>query len=529
MRYHKAVMTRPFPVDPPGQEPDLHRPADRAAILRLLAFALLLGLLAYGYLVFNVALAIDQEVAGFATFDRDNWLAQGRWTTWLITVLLIRDPIMPIVPMSIAILGLAGSWAITSVTWRWPIGRAHYLAAPFAICFPVLVHLLIFLDLSFAIGIGELLGSLAIWLFAARRGVRRALAVMPLTLAIGCYQPLILYPLVSGLVLLALRVPASGYRTTLLRAAQLAALLLLALVAYYAIWQGLLWATGLSASYVDRFFHFDALLGSPGPILARTFGFAWSMLNGGADLYLEKRRVLAVTLLLAGALVVLGSRRACRCPADHVLLLAMVAAFIGTPLLVVAMNLGWLPYRTLIGVPVGFAGLAFMAGTVDRPRLAGPLLAILCALCLLGFVNASNRLLYLHALVVQADRDLAIRIIDRAYALGLPEGGAALPAEFVGAHALPPSPAFPRVSSSTLGASFFEWDGGNPRRITAFMRSMGLDLVPVSQGQRTALQPRIAAMPSWPASGSVQLLDGIVVVKFSDYSPQQRFRYGLAR
>jgi hypothetical protein len=86
---------------------------------------------------------------------------------------------------------------------------------------------------------------------------------------------------------------------------------------------------------------------------------------------------------------------------------------------------------------------------------------------------------------------------------------------------MPESPNFPRVQSSTLGASFFEWDGGSPGRIMSFMASLGYELIWISPQQRAALRTRINAMPSWPDQGSVRLLDGIVVVKFSDYSPGQ--------
>ena len=46
--------------------------------------------------------------------------------------------------------------------------------------------------------------------------------------------------------------------------------------------------------------------------------------------------------------------------------------------------------------------------------------------------------------------------------------------------------------------------------------------------QRLSLLDRIKAMPAWPADGSVQRIDGVFIVKFSDYSQGQRIRYELA-
>ena len=140
------------------------------------------------------------------------------------------------------------------------------------------------------------------------------------------------------------------------------------------------------------------------------------------------------------------------------------------------------------------------------------LLSLLCAVCFIGFASDANRLFYAQSLVVQADRDLSNRIVDRIYALGgLPETQPTM-VDFVGAHTMRASPAFPRIRSSTLVASFFEWR--QPWRIASFMRSMGYDLRPIAAPP--ALIDRIKAMPSWPADGSVQRMGEIFVVKFSN-------------
>jgi hypothetical protein len=153
---------------------------------------------------------------------------------------------------------------------------------------------------------------------------------------------------------------------------------------------------------------------------------------------------------------------------------------------------------------------------------------VLCALCFLGFADGANRLFYAQSLIVEADRALANEIVDRIHALGGRPESQPTSVDIVGAHSMPSSPAIPKIWTSTLASSFFEWDQGNPWRIAYFMRSMGYDLRPIAPAERPALLGRIKAMPSWPETGSVQRIDGVFVVKFSDYSPSQRTRYGLA-
>jgi hypothetical protein len=196
--------------------------------------------------------------------------------------------------------------------------------------------------------------------------------------------------------------------------------------------------------------------------------------------------------------------------------------------MVVAINGGYLSYRNLLGVPLGIAALVFTAMSATRLRLARAVLVLLSAVCLFGFANSANRLFYARSLVVEADRDLADRIVDRIHALGVVPESSPTAVEFVGAHQMQESPVFPRISSSTLGASFFEWEGGNPRRIAIFMRSMGYDLRPITAQQLEPLPERIKMMPLWPGEGSVRYIDGVIVVKFTDYTDLQ-WRFGLTR
>jgi len=113
------------------------------------------------------------------------------------------------------------------------------------------------------------------------------------------------------------------------------------------------------------------------------------------------------------------------------------------PLMVVAINGGYLPYRNLLGVPLGIAALVFTAMSATRLRLARAVLVQLSTVCLFGFANSANRLFYAQSLVVEADRDLANRIVDRIHALGVVPVSSPTAVEFVGAHQMQESPVFP--------------------------------------------------------------------------------------
>jgi hypothetical protein len=508
--------------------PDLRAPENQASVLWLLGFCLLIGMLTYGFNLFNLNLSIDNEVAGFADDGTIAWLIQGRWGTFLLDRFLLPHPIIPVVPMAITIAGLSASYVLSAVTWRWPINLAHYAAAPFAIAFPVLVHLSAFLNLAYTAAIGFTLSALAVYLAAMDRPRLYILSIPLLSTAIAMYQPVILFPLVSFLAFAAMRVPAAGIARTLRRVIVFCLALAASLILYYAVWRLWLSLAGIKPSYVDDYIQLGALMASPLTILATSARFTWSILSGSSEIYLEKRHVFAGTVLLAATVVVAECWLVRRSISEFMLQAALIGAALLLPLMVVAIDLGFLPYRNLLGAPLGFAALVFIAMSTRRLGLARPVLGLLCVLCLLGFADGANRLFYAQFLIVQSDRALANEIVGRIHALGgLPESRPTS-VDIVGAHAAPSLPSIPKIQTSTLAASFFEWDQGNPWRIAYFMRSLGYDLRPIAPPQRLALLDRIKAMPSWPAAGSVQRIDGVFVVKFSDYSQAQRARYGMA-
>lgn len=489
-------------------------------MLWLLLFCLAIGLLTYGFNLFNLHLSIDNELAGFTDNLVNAWLAQGRWGTYLLNRFLLPHPIIPIVPMAITIAGLSASYVLSAATWRWPIDLAHYTAAPFAIGFPTFVQLAAFMNLSFAVAIGLFLASLAVYLVSRGRQRDHLLAVPLVATAISMYQPVILFPVVSFLAFAASRSRTVEVGETLHRLLKFALVLLASLALYYAVWRVWLVLGHVAPSrYIEQFVRPDLLVSSPLTVIERGARFTWEILSGGSDMFLEKRRVFAATIVCASLVVLLDAWLTRRSPAEFMLRILLIAGAVLCPLLVVVIAGGALPYRNLLGAPLGFAALMFMAVSTISLRRVRSLLVVLSVFCFVGFADGANRQFYAQSLVLQADRDLANRIVDRLHQLGALPESRRTPVEFVGVHRFSPSAAIPRIWGSTLGASFFEWDNGNPCRIDAFMRSMGYELARITPQQRAALQARITAMPVWPAAGSVQRLEGVFVVKFGDYSP----------
>ena len=108
---------------------------------------------------------------------------------------------------------------------------------------------------------------------------------------------------------------------------------------------------------------------------------------------------------------------------------------------------------------------------------------------------------------------LAAQIYDRI-ALEVPDfdRSKTYRVDFYGAHEF--QTAYPEIKHSTLAASFFEWDGGNPYRIAVFMNVMGYsNIEALDPATRKAFLPEIQTMPIWPQRGSVKVVEDVVLVR----------------
>ena len=71
-----------------------------------------------------------------------------------------------------------------------------------------------------------------------------------------------------------------------------------------------------------------------------------------------------------------------------------------------------------------------------------------------------------------------------------------------------------------FGSSFFGHGGGDPFRIAAYLRVLGIDtLEPRTMMDVAPYRGVIEKMPVWPAAGSVALVGGILVIKLGAMPP----------
>jgi hypothetical protein len=68
----------------------------------LVALLSAVAVAAHGFELFNFNLTIDEEIHAFSS-QAYTWIAQGRWGMFLLNALLIPHPIIPFVPLFVAL------------------------------------------------------------------------------------------------------------------------------------------------------------------------------------------------------------------------------------------------------------------------------------------------------------------------------------------------------------------------------------------------------------------------------------------
>lgn len=480
---------------------------------------LMLGsLVAYGINLFTPSLSIDEEIYSLRAGPLSQWIEQDRWGMYLVSHALP----MPVLPYISLLIGLAAN-ALAAVLAVSLMGVSSNLRAVgaglLAVTTPVLCFVMHFDTSQFGFFTGLFLGVCSIAMLTRGGLWLPAVGWVVLVMAVSVYQAVSMVALVVYLGwLLNRRILTDDDRS--------ASGPLIRQMLVFGMWFGSALAAHKASALAAR-----ALFAPSGGYAAIDSIYSQSFLTryDPAPGIAQMGRVLAggawymgwqtPVLIGACAIVVLARLAGLRRPAGVRLIgVGVLASLLIAPFLLPLVTGGSWPTRTLLAVPMMLAVLWFTATGV-RARVHMWVLTVAATLCLLHFVVSDNRLMYADHLGWQADRQLGTRLLERL------DGGRPVPARrlrlaIVGTPAPATSPV--RFREETIGASIFEWNGGNPYRIALVLRFLGAEqLVGTANPEDYRRAIAVAAeMPRWPAPGSVvHFDDGLAVVRFGDPSP----------
>ncbi|MDX9839271.1 MAG: glucosyltransferase domain-containing protein [Azoarcus sp.] len=403
----------------------------------------------------------------------------------------------------------------------------HYVTFPLFAAFPTWMSLVAFSSNIAASGLAMLFacaGACAYSLVLARDGngmsTREWMALACLCVfcaaGIGIYQTylFVVVNLALGVLLVRIQRSPIGLVSIAINVALLLGALIVAIVLYKTLDLVSLRIVGVDRSgYVGQFLDIGRFLSDPMGMfdialsaLKRTYGgdsayygvqvqgFQWLMVAG------------AFGLLLGSGPYRLGER----------LIVAGIAAFITFSPFVMHLFSGGMPLRTLVAVPAVVWLFALFGLTCGRRWIEGATVLAL-TFSLFGLLHSSSMMQAADTYRQINDRTLAADIYRRIAEVNPDfDREQQYVVDIHGAKSF--DSMYPRVWSSTWGYSFFEWDGGNPYfRMLPHMRALGYaNLTLAAPEQRQENLAHFKGMPTWPAVGSVQLVNGVTLIKLGN-------------
>lgn len=481
-------------------------------------------LAAYGFELFSLNLTIDEELHAFSNGPHSMWIAEGRWGMYLVNAILLPCTLVPVIPLLVALVLHAAAALLALDCWRVRSPVDTIALGGLMLTLPTLSHLYMFSTVSHGIGCGLLCAATSLCLFQRGRGWWRWCAVVPAAFAIAIYQPLAL--VVATLFTVHLAIENDRGRGVLLEGVRVAGLLVVSFLLTILVQKTLtsLLAASLSdadkavfaerAAYIGKHFDLESLRSSPREIAAMVLRSMLQYYSGWHDNYGLPIAALGgvVTVSLAVSCRRIWGREETR--RHRLVAVVLLACLLGLPFAGGMLSKGVLQTRTLLALPFAVAGLVLLALRHAR-GIVRTFLLVLVAACVFQSCVSTNRLFGTAHLSLEADRLVAVRVMERidqaAAAAGEPPP---VHLEVVGRLRRNESTALPRRVA--FGRSFFELRQTGPR-VAAFLEICGyrhLEPPPASQVAELASVAR--EMPAWPAPGSVKVVGDTALVKFSD-------------
>jgi hypothetical protein len=475
-------------------------------------------------------LSIDEELASFASHSWMGWIAQGRWGMGLINAILPDYAPVPFISTFIFVVGISLS-AILFAKVVTDDRLEIFVFSGILVVSPIWLQVAEFNTLAAGLGIGLLVVSIAMQCIRVGSFFYTLCAGLCVGFALGIYQALIVVYAIGCVVLIfpfdyfwserrsagSVVTPALIYRVL--------GSVFIGGVFYFVMQRSLLIITHQHSVYIDIYVQLSELEDHFTVTVARIFGQLGGILLGTDSIYLDWGRMLVVLPLVGfcyGVFKVAGLVRfgAMRSISSCFSVLAVIVCCSG----LIVLAAGRMPVRALIGFPFLFALLSLNAYRMSARLVRWPYWAVFAYTVLIsGWIGAS--LFYADRVARVRDQVLATHLISAIYLVAQPTASVRIPFVVVGERTFSDDGVARHVQ--VFGQSFFDQDGGNPYRIAAYLRFLGVEgLVPLPITTLRRNMRELRGMPTWPAPGAVAMIDNTLVVKLGDISYQQRLLLG---
>lgn len=474
--------------------------------------------------IVNFFLSVDDERGAFRT-DPSVWIADGRWTAFLVEKLIFPQPVMPYVPHLFFYTCLALSYMFIlrahSLKFNWISALSYCIF----IAHPIWWFIGEFYSNIPSTGIGMLMLSIGIYIFSKShtrdqtigKTIKQALfSSFLLSLAIGAYQSLVMFYIAAGLGAIIFDYRKNNLTTELsltptFRRITLLFATLVGGVILYAIFNKIAQlAYPSERSYIDNFLRINELISDPFLITRLVLKEAWKLYSGSISTYGVS--FFSSAIILGLAVLFLLTQKTWKA---LIWMALLVAAMLIAPFLLNFVAGGiYLPLRAMLAISfVAWIATIVVLEKNGLMRVIGTGFALIL---LFQMVSVNGQYSASTIMATNHDRLTAETLYARISEAN-PKFDRDEPITVDVYGHLPFSSRYPAPETSTMSSSFFNWDQGNVYRMMEYMRLIGFtNVYATGNAARIPLTPHFDKMPVWPAEGSVRYQDGIYFVKLSE-------------
>lgn len=488
--------------------------------MTLLGLGVLLNILP----MVNFFLSVDDEGGAFRT-DPSVWIADGRWTAFIVEKFIFPQPVIPYVPNLFLYVCLAAAFMLIiramNLRFSWTTGLAYCIF----ITHPIWWFIGEFYSNIPSTGLGVLCLSAAVYITArtnfadkslVRRGAQLFSAAMLLAIAIGAYQSLTMFYIAfaAGTIIFNYKKLLSNSSASHLHMVKPVlshmTVLIVGLIIYVVINKIAQSLYPTNRAYIDDFLRVDELLNNPVGVITLVIREMWKIYGGSEQSFGVSFAASGIVISL-GVLFLVAQRTLA---ASLIMFIFVLALLTGPFLLHFITGAIYLPLRSMLAVSC----VSFVTSIVilERKGLTRAFGICLSVILLFQMVSTNGQYAASTIIATTHDRLTAEAIYSRMAALDRNfNRDEPVAIDIYGKLSL--TNRYPAPASSTMSASFFDWDGGNIQRMVRYMKLVGFNnLIVLDDAKRIARTPYYQGMPIWPAAGSVILEGGVYYVKLSE-------------
>lgn len=476
----------------------------------------------FGFELFNFNLTIDEEVHAINNGPVLDWIKQGRWGMYLLNKILLPYTVIPFFPLFLALIFHILSIILLVNVWGDYTKIEKIFIGSICISYPGIAYAYTFSTINYGIGFGFLCCALSLWFFAKCKGIRVFYAIIPALFAVSIYQGLI-PALVAVYLVYLINQLLHNSDLTYKKFLAFVVIIIAAILLSELLQSLVLRIYGLSeTSYVSNYFNFQTIKINTSVVVNNFLEIIEKVYLGDSSIYIIE--LISLTILLSVSIIgfiwrVMFSKVSAL---NKLLAFLLVIGLAIVPYLGGVLMNGFYAMRFLVSLSIVISGITAL-GLSIHSSLYKFIIFIIVIFSVSQFSQSANRLFGSSNLALEVDRIVGQQLIEKIdNAVNEAENPETIKyLEIIGYYERSATQLIPKVE--TFGASFFEWEEGNPWRVLYFLQTLGFDdLQGLPMERRILLIEFAEAMPNWPDEKSVQVVGDTVLVKFGPYSNFQK-------